>query len=72
MSDERSVQVSVPLPGKYAFTARLRPGTVRQTALRLAPWALYFVIPRGRFRMLSLMTASRLSPIARPRRYKTD
>ena len=68
MSDDWSVQVSIPLPNKYAFTARLRPGTVKQTALRLAPWALYFVLPRGRFRMMSLMTASRLSPIARPTR----
>ena len=41
---------------------------MKQTALRLAPWALYFVLPRGRFRMMSLMTASRLSPIARPTR----
>ena len=70
MRDERSVQISLPLPAKYAFTARLRPASAWHTALRLAPWALWFLLPKGRYRVMAFLTASRLSPIARPNRYR--
>jgi len=65
--DDTPFEVSLKLPKNHAFTARLRPSTVRQTALMLLPWALWFVLPAGRLRMMALFVASRVSPLARPR-----
>jgi hypothetical protein len=61
------VQASIPLPFNYAFTARLKPSTVKKTALMLVPWAIYMVLPKGKARQVAFVAASRVSPLARPR-----
>jgi hypothetical protein len=55
---------SLNLPFNYAFTVGLRAATVKRTALMLAPWALYMVLPKGRVRGLAQAVASRISPLA--------
>jgi hypothetical protein len=58
-------EFSIPLPRDHVFTARARPATIRRTAVRLLPWALYAAIPPGKLSRFAFMAASRFSPIAR-------
>lgn len=54
---------SIKLPLGYAFTARARPSTIRKTAIKLLPWALYAAMPQGRGAKIALAVATRLSPM---------
>jgi hypothetical protein len=64
VNDEPVFERSIKLPFDYVFTARARPSTVRKTAVRLLPWALYLVVPGGgRTKAIALLLARRLSPL---------
>ena len=66
MSDEPVFERSVKLPFDYVFTARARPSTVRKTAVRLLPWALYLALPGGgRLKGVALLVARRMSPFVK-------
>jgi len=54
---------SIVLPLGYSFTARARPSSIRRTALRLIPWAIYAAMPAGRRANLALRIARRVSPL---------
>jgi hypothetical protein len=54
---------SIPLPLGYTFTARARPSSVRRTVIRLAPWAIYAMMPAGKRSSIALAAARRLSPL---------
>lgn len=56
---------SVELPMGYVFTARITPSTMRGTALRLLPWAIYAMLPQGRVSRVALAAARRLSPLVK-------
>jgi hypothetical protein len=65
MDNEPIFEQSIRLPLGYAFTARARPSTVRRTAVKLLPWALYLALPKGRMAKLALFAANRFSPMFR-------
>lgn len=65
--EDAPFEVSVPLPYNYALSGRIRPSTVRKTALMLLPWALWYVLPQGRLRLIAFGAASRYSPLLRGR-----
>jgi hypothetical protein len=54
---------TIVLPLGYSLTARARPSTIRRTAIRLVPWAIYAMMPTGRRARLALGVARRVSPI---------
>ncbi|MBI2723627.1 MAG: hypothetical protein HYX50_01055 [Chloroflexi bacterium] len=54
---------SVRLPLGYSFTARARPSTIKRTAVRLLPWAIYAMLPEGRLARVAFGGARRLSPL---------
>jgi hypothetical protein len=58
---------TLQLPLGYTFTARARPSTIKRTAIRLLPWALYAAMPGGRGSKIALLAAQRLSPLVRSR-----
>jgi hypothetical protein len=57
---------AIGLPFGYVITARARPSTVKRTALRLLPWAVYLALPQGRGSRLMLAVARRVSPLIKP------
>jgi hypothetical protein len=63
MDTEPIFERSIRLPFGYAFTARARPSSVRRTAVKLLPWALYLAMPKGRMAKIALFAANRVSPI---------
>jgi hypothetical protein len=58
---------TIELPLGYTFTARARPSTIRRTAIRLLPWALYAAMPAGRGSKIALLVAQRVSPLVKQR-----
>ena len=62
MATEPIFEKSIDLPFGYSFTARARPSTIRRTALKLLPWALYVALPQGRVAGVALFAARRLAP----------
>jgi hypothetical protein len=49
----------------YTLTARARPSTIRNTAFKLLPWAIYAALPVGRPAKMALVLAHRFSPLVR-------
>jgi hypothetical protein len=65
MDQDPMYERSFDLPMGYVFTARVTPSTIRGTALRLLPWAIYAMLPQGRGSRLALAAARRLSPLVK-------
>jgi hypothetical protein len=63
MEPEPIFERTIHLPAGYVFTARARPSTIRRTALRLLPWALYVALPQGRGARIAFALATRFSPL---------
>ena len=59
---EKSIEFK---PIGYTLSVRARPSTIRRTALRLLPWALYVAMPKGRLAGLAFAVASRVSPLVK-------
>jgi hypothetical protein len=47
----------------YTLSVRARPSTIRRTAIRLLPWAIYAAMPQGRMTKVAFALASRVSPL---------
>jgi hypothetical protein len=60
-------QKTLTLPLGYVVTARARPSTIRRTAFRLLPWAVYAMMPPGRRARFAMSIAKRLSPLWKQR-----
>jgi hypothetical protein len=65
MEPEPIFEKSLALPLGYVLTARARPSTMRRTAIRLLPWAVYAMLPPGRRARLALSVARRFSPLVK-------
>jgi hypothetical protein len=63
--NEPLFETSVKLPYGFALTARVRPSTIKSTAIRLLPWAVYLALPQGRLAKTALFLAMRTSPLVR-------
>jgi hypothetical protein len=64
---EPFIERSVPLPFGYVFTARARPSSIKRTAVRLLPWAIYAAMPQGRLAKIVFFAANRFSPLLKQR-----
>lgn len=65
MDRDTIYEKSINLPMGYVFTGRVRPSSVRRTAIRLLPWAIYAMLPMGRRSRIALAVAQRVSPLMR-------
>lgn len=63
MPDDQFFEKTIPLPMDYVFTARIRPASVKRTAIRLLPWALVAMLPGKRQTKIASAVARRLSPL---------
>ena len=62
--DEPVFEKSLNLPFRYVITARLRPSTIKSTALHLLPWALYMAAPGGsKLKTAAFWAANRAAPL---------
>lgn len=52
-------------PIGYTVSVRARPSTIRRTALRLLPWAIFAALPQGRMSKLTYAVARRVSPMVK-------
>ena len=63
MPDAQSFEKTISLPMDYVFVARIRPASVKRTAIRLLPWALVAMLPGKRQTKVASALARRLSPL---------
>ena len=61
---EKSLHVK---PIGYTLSVRARPSTIKRTAVKMLPWALYLALPEGRLAKAALIVAKRAVPLARRR-----
>lgn len=65
MADEQYFEKTVHLPLDYVFVARIRPASVKRTAIRLLPWAVVAMLPGKRQTKVASAIAKKLSPLYR-------
>ena len=63
MANDPVYEKTIQLPMSYVFTARIRPSSVKRTAIRLLPWALVMMLPGKRQTRFASAVAKRLSPL---------
>ena len=65
MANDPIVEKTIALPMDYVFTARIRPSSVKRTAVRLLPWAVVAMLPGTRQTKVARAVATRLFPLSR-------